>query len=208
MKIVGWFAYGLAATLFATSLQAQSTQPASPGKTQNACTSGASASCAGDITDEITPLENEQSDLALNLAHSLAREKKFREALQAYQEFVKVFSASPRLREARESMARLYERRQRYDLAIRQYETLYRELGVSALGLLYHLEAARLFELSGDETAAVYIYKELNQIDPASEAATKARTRMEALNLIQKTGDYGVAKDATPAKETALTEIK
>jgi TolA-binding protein len=153
------------------------------------------------MVDEMTPLESEQADLAIQLAHSLAREKKFREALQAYQEFVKVFSMSPRLREARESMARIYERRQRYDLAIRQYETLYRELGVGALGLLYHLEAARLHELSGDEAAAVAIYKELNQIDPGSEAATKARTRMEALNLMQKTGDY-------ISKETTATEAK
>ena len=107
---------------------------------------------------------------------------------------------SPRLREARESMARIYERRQRYDLAIRQYEALYREQGVGAMGLLYHLEAARLHELSGDEAAAVNSYKELNQIDPGSEAAAKARTRMEALNLMQKTGDY-VTKD-TGATET------
>lgn len=153
------------------------------------------------MTDEMTPLENEQADLALNLAHSLAREKKFREALQAYHEFVKVFPMSARLREARESIARIYERRQRYDLAIRQYNALYREQGVGALGLLYHLEAARLHELSGDEDAAVRIYKEINQIDPGSEAANKARTRMEALNLMQKTGDY-------ISKETPVTEVK
>ena len=114
---------------------------------------------------------------------------------------VKVFPASARLREARESMARIYERRQRYDLAIRQYETLYRELGIGALGLLYHLEAARLYEVSGDEAAAVAIYKELNQIDPGSEAANKARVRMEALNLMQKSGDY-------ISKEAASTEAK
>jgi TolA-binding protein len=143
------------------------------------------------MVDEMSPLELEQADLAINLAHSLAREKKFREALQAYQEFAKVFPMSPRLREARESMARIYERRQRYDLAINQYEKLYREQGVSALGLLYHLEAARLYEVAGDEDAAVRIYKELNQIDPGSEAANKARVRMEALNLLQKSGDYG-----------------
>ncbi len=151
-----------------------------------------------DMADAVTPLEAEQADLTINLAHSLAREKKLREALETYQEFVRLHPLNPRVREARESMARIYEKRQRYDRAIQQYEALYRELGVSPLGLAYHLEAARLYEISGDETAAVNIYKELNQIDPGSDAAGRARARMEALNLLQKTGDYGT-KPAEPA---------
>src|SRR5688572_17003554 len=60
-----------------------------------------------EMTDAITPMENEQADLAINLAHSLAREKRYREALQAYQEFARVFGHTPRLREARENMARI-----------------------------------------------------------------------------------------------------
>lgn len=163
---------------------------------------------AVDMVDTVTPLELEQADLTINLAHSLAREKKLREALETYQEFVRLYPMSPRLREARESMARIYEKRQRYDKAIQQYEALYRELGVSPLGLAYHLEAARLYEIAGDEAAAVSIYKELNQIDPGSEAAGRARTRMEALNLLQKTGDYGT-KPAEPAPATSGSpEIK
>lgn len=149
-----------------------------------------SQSPAVDMVDGVTPLELEQADLTINLAHSLAREKKVREALETYQEFVRLYPMSPRLREARESMARIYEKRQRYDKAIQQYDALYRELGVSPLGLAYRLEAARLHEIAGDEAAAVNIYKELNQIDPGSDAAGRARTRMEALHLLQKTGDY------------------
>lgn len=147
------------------------------------------------MVEPVTQLEAEQADLAIQLAHSLAREKRYSEALQAYQEFVRVFAMSPRRREARESMARIYERRQRYDRAIEQYEALYRELGISQLGLAYHLEAARLHELAGQEDAAVNIYKELNSLDPGSEAASKARTRMEALNLLQKSGDYSAVQN-------------
>jgi TolA-binding protein len=202
----GWIFAGTALLIFAPSLAAQNAanRPAAPERGGSACADGKTPCQPVAMTDEMTPLENEQADLALNLAHSLAREKKFREALQAYQEFVKVFAMSPRLSEARESMARIYERRQRYDLAIGQYDALYRELGVSALGLGYRLEAARLRELAGDENAAVAIYKELNQIDPGSEAAAKARARMEALHLMQKTGDY-VSKEptATEAKKPA-----
>jgi TolA-binding protein len=155
------------------------------------------------MVDPLTPLELEQANLAFDLANSLAKEKKYREALQSYEEFIRIFPQSPKLREARESMARIYERRQRYDRAIDQYETLYRELGVSPLGLAYHLEAARLNELSGNENEAVRIYKELNQIDPGSEAAQKARRRMEALNLMQKTGDYpqSTTETQTPADQ-------
>ena len=167
-----------------------------------------SQSPAVDMADAVTPLEAEQADLTINLAHSLAREKKLREALETYQEFVRLYPMSPRLREARESMARIYEKRQRYEKAIQQYEALYRELGVSPLGLAYHLEAARLYEIAGDEAAAVNIYKELNQIDPGSEAAGKARTRMEALNLLQKTGDYGTKPAEQAAAPTAATEVK
>lgn len=144
------------------------------------------------MVDPVGPLENEQADLQINLANSLAKEKRFSEALQAYQEFIQVFTLNPRVREARENMARIYERRQRYDRAIEQYESLYRALGISQPGLLYRLEAARLYEISGNEESAVSIYKELNQLDPGSEAAMKARTRMEALNLVQKSGDYPV----------------
>ena len=142
-----------------------------------------------DMTDAVGPLEQEQADLSINLAHSLAREKRYGEALQAYSEFLRVFPVNPRSREARESMARIYEKRQRYDLAIRQYDALYRELGISQQGLAYRLEAARLQEMSGDETAAAAIYREINQLDPGSEAGIKARTRMEALNLMQKTAN-------------------
>ncbi len=163
---------------------------------------------AVDMADSLTPLEAEQADLTISLAHSLAREKRLREALETYQEFVRLYPLSPRLREARESLARIYEKRQRYDKAIRQYEALYRELGVSPLGLAYHLEAARLYEIAGDEAAAVNIYKELNQIDPGSDAAGRARTRMEALNLLQKTGDYGTRPaERTPAT-SGNTEVK
>lgn len=158
---------------------------------------------AVDMTDSVSPLENDQADLALNLAHSLAREKRYREALQAYQEYLRVFPMNQRKREARESIARIYEKRQRYDLAIGQYEALYRELGISPLGMAYHLEAARLHELAGDETAAVNIYRELNQIDPGSEAAARARLRMEALNLLQKSGenDAGQLVKSSPQNE-------
>jgi TolA-binding protein len=155
-----------------------------------------------DMTDAVGPLEHEQADLAINLAHSLAREKRYAEALQAYSEFLRIFPASLRRREARESMARIYEKRQRYDLAIRQYDTLYRELGITQQGLAYRLEAARLQEMSGDEAAAAAIYREINQLDPGSEAAAKARSRMEALNLIQKTtnpGEESIRKEL-PAK--------
>ena len=161
-----------------------------------------------DMADAVTPLELEQADLTINLAHSLAREKKLREALETYQEFVRLYPMSPRAREARESMARIYEKRQRYEKAIQQYEALYRELGVSPLGLAYHLEAARLYEIAGDEAAAVSIYKELNQIDPGSDAAGRARTRMEALNLLQKTGDYGMKPAEQAPVPSGNTEIK
>lgn len=194
MKRVGLPLLLAAAFVFASATHAQ-----------NNATPPANQQHPVSMVDEMTPLENEQADLSINLAHSLAREKKFREALQAYQEFVKVFPMSSRMREARESMARIYERRQRYDLAIRQYEALYRELGIGALGLLYHLEAARLYEVSGDEAAAVAIYKELNQIDPGSEAANKARVRMEALNLMQKSGDYISKETAPPETKKADT---
>lgn len=142
-----------------------------------------------DMTDAVGPLEQEQADLSISLAHSLAREKRYAEALQAYNEFLRVFPANLRSREARENMARIYEKRQRYDLAIRQYDALYRELGISQQGLAYRLETARLQEMSGDETAAAAIYREINQLDPGSEAGAKARTRMEALNLMQKTAN-------------------
>lgn len=145
------------------------------------------AAQAVDMIDTVGALEHEQADLAVNLAHSLAREKRYSEALQAYNEFLRVFPASLRSREVRESMARIYEKRQRYDLAIRQYDALYRELGISQQGLAYRLEAARLKEMSGDESAAAAIYREINQLDPGSEAGMKARTQMEALNLMQKT---------------------
>lgn len=162
------------------------------------CGGGAGTLCPPvEMTDAVTQLEAEQADLTLNLAHSLAKEKRYREALEGYQEFVRLFPHSARLREARENMARIYERRQRYDKAIDQYEALYRELGVSPLGLAYHLEAARLHEIAGDETAAVNIYKELNQIDPGSDAAARARTRMEALHLLQKAGGNSMV-EATP----------
>ncbi len=144
---------------------------------------------AVEMIDAVQALEQEQADLAINLAHSLAREKRYSEALQAYSEFIRIFPANLRSREARESMARIYEKRQRYDLAIRQYDALYRELGISQQGLLYRLEAARLQEMSGDEAAAAAIYREINQLDPGSEAGMKARTRMEALNLMQKTAN-------------------
>lgn len=152
-----------------------------------------------DMVDSVTQLENDQADLALNLANSLAKEKRHSEALQSYHEFLRIFPASMRRREARENMARIYERRQRFDRAIEQYEALYRELGISPLGLSYHLEAARLHELAGQEMAAVNIYKELNSLDPGSEAAGKARTRMEALNLLQKAGDQ--LENNSPQKE-------
>lgn len=139
-----------------------------------------------EMTDSISVLENEQAELALNLAHSLAKEKRYGEALQAYQEFLRTFPLHARAREARENVARIYEKRQRYELAIRQYDALYRELGTSQLGLLYRLEAARLYELTGDDNAAAAIYRELNQLDPGSDAAAKARSRLEALNLLQK----------------------
>lgn len=142
---------------------------------------------AVEMTDAVGTLEKEQADLAIQLAHSLAREKRYAEALQAYGEFLRIFPANLRSREARESMARIYEKRQRYDLAIKQYDALYRELGVSQQGLAYRLETARLQEISGDEPAAAAIYREINQLDAGSEAASKARTRMEALNLMQKT---------------------
>ncbi|MFZ5630733.1 MAG: tetratricopeptide repeat protein [Spirochaetota bacterium] len=142
-----------------------------------------------EMTDAVGPLEQEQADLAISLAHSLAREKRYSEALQAYNEFLRVFHGNLRSREARESMARIYEKRQRYDLAIRQYDALYRELGISQLGLAYRLETARLQEMSGDEAAAAAIYREINQLDPGSDAGAKARTRMEALNLMQKTAN-------------------
>lgn len=151
-----------------------------------------------EMAEPVAQLETEQADLAIQLANSLAREKRYSEALQAYQEFVRVFAFSSRKREARENMARIYERRQRYDRAIEQYEALYRELGISQLGLAYHLEAARLYELAGQEEAAVNIYKELNSLDPGSEAAMKARMRMEALNLLQKSGDYSSVSNPTP----------
>lgn len=147
------------------------------------------------MVDTPTPLELEQADLAINLAHSLAREKKFRAALQEYREFVRVFSHSPRVREAHENMARIYEREQRFDLAIREYETLYRILSVSPLGLLYHLEAARLHEIEGNIDTALAIYKELNRIDSGSDAARKARVRMENLSLMQKVGDQKKTSD-------------
>jgi len=142
-----------------------------------------------EMTDAVNQLEQEQADLAINLAHSLAREKRYAEALQAYQEFLRVFPASLRRREARESIARIYEKRQRYDLAIRQYDALYRELGISQQGLAFRLEAARLQEISGNEAAAAAIYREINELDPGSEAGQKARTRMETLNLMQKTAN-------------------
>ncbi len=164
---------------------------AANGKSQFECAGGATTPCHPvEMTDAITPLEQEQGDLAVSLAHSLAREKKYSEALQSYREFVRVFPSHLRVREARENMARVYEKRQRYDLAAAQYEELYRTLGVSALGLAYHLEAARLYELQGEEESAVRIYQELNALDANSETAKRARERMEALNLVQKSGDY------------------
>lgn len=155
------------------------------------CAGGPTESCHPvEMTDTVTPLEQQQGDLAVNLAHSLAKEKRYNEALQTYREFVRVFPWHIRVREARENMARIYEKRQRFDLAAKQYEELYRALGVSQLGLAYNLEAARLHELQGEEERAVRIYKELNAIDPNSEAAKRARERMESLNLVQKSGDY------------------
>jgi len=165
-----------------------------------------SAADTVEMTDAITKLESEQGDLQLELANSLAREKRYGEALQAYEEFTRTFNQSPRVREARENMARIYEKRQRYDRAIDQYEWLYRALGVSQPGLAYHLEAARLSEISGHEERAVAIYKELNQIDPGSEAAAKARSRMEALNLMQKTGDWQGASSAQSVKSSPQKE--
>jgi TolA-binding protein len=159
--------------------------------TQFTCAGGTPETCHPvAMTDAVTPLEQQQGDLAVNLAHSLAKEKKYGEALQTYREFVRVFPWHIRVREARENMARIYEKRQRFDLAAKQYEELYRSLGVSQLGLAYNLEAARLHELQGEEDRAVKIYKELNAIDPNSEAAKRARERMESLNLVQKSGDY------------------
>lgn len=173
------------------SAQATTAPAAVAGKTQFECAGGTSAPCHPvEMTDAVTPLEQEQGDLAVNLAHSLAREKKYSEALQGYREFVRVFPWHVRVREARENMARIYEKRQRYDLAAAQYEELYRTLGVSALGLAYHLEAARLFELQGEEESAVRIYQELNALDANSDTAKRARERMEALNLVQKSGDF------------------
>jgi len=174
---------------------------ATPAAGKETCAGGPSVACSAvDMTDAVTPLETEQADHTINLANSLAKEKRYREALETYQEFVRVFPLSPRVREARENMARIYERRQRYDRAIVQYEALYRELGISQVGLLYHLEAARLHEIAGNEEAAVNIYKEINQIDPGSEAAAKARTRMDALNLMQKTGDAKTPAPEQPGK--------
>jgi TolA-binding protein len=166
------FALAYLANFFLTPLAAQS-----------------AAAQSVEMTDAVNPLEQEQADLAINLAHSLAREKRYAEALQAYQEFLRVFPASLRRREARESIARIYEKRQRYDLAIRQYDALYRELGISQQGLAFRLEAARLQEMSGNEAAAAAIYREINELDPGSEAGQKARTRMETLNLMQKTAN-------------------
>lgn len=180
----------------ALSAQAGKDNNATPQPKESNCGAGYGAPCGPvEMADSITPLENEQADITLNLAHSLAREKRVREALETYQEFVRLYPMSPRLREARESMARIYEKRQRYEKAIQQYAALYRELGISQPGLNYHLEEARLHEIIGNETMAVNIYKEINQIDPGSEAAARARTRMEALNLLQKTGDYGKTKE-------------
>lgn len=147
------------------------------------------ARSAVSMVDAMTALEVEQANLALNLAHSLAKEKRYSEAVEAYQEFLRVFSQSPRRLEARENLALIFEKRQRYDFAIAQYEALYRELGISPAALLYHLEAARLYELTGETDRAVGIYKELNQIDPNSRAASVARERMQALNLMQKSGE-------------------
>jgi len=179
---VAWLA--LAGMPFAQATPAANTAPFT-------CAGGATEPCHPvEMTDAATALEQQQGDLAVNLGHSLAREKRYGEALQTYKEFVRVFPWHVRVREARENMARIYEKRQRYDLAARQYEELYRTLGVSQLGLAYNLEAARLHELQGEEERAVRIYKELNALDPNSEAAKRARERMESLNLAQKSGDY------------------
>ena len=190
---VAWVALGSMAFAQATNSGNQS---------QFTCAGGATETCHPvEMTDAITPLEQQQGDLAVNLAHSLAKEKRYGEALQTYREFVRVFPWHVRVREARENMARIYEKRQRYDLAARQYEELYRTLGVSQLGLAYNLEAARLHELQGHEDTAVRIYKELNAIDPNSETAKRARERMEALNLVQKSGDYLKRETASDQSE-------
>lgn len=159
-----------------------------------------------EMTDSIGPLEQQQAELALDLAHSLAKEKRYAEALQAYREFLRTFPSHARGREARESIARIYEKRQRYDLALQQYDALYRELGISQLGLAYRLEAARLYELAGDDAAAAAIYRELNQLDPGSEAAAKARLRLEALNLLQKAANPESENNSTapPASSSVL----
>jgi len=156
-----------------------------------------------EMVDAVTPLEQEQGELAINLANSLAKEKRYAEATAAYKEFLRVFPQNLRRREARENLARIYEKRQRYDLAIRQYEAQYREMGISPLALLYHLESARLYEVTGDEQSAVAIYKEINQIDPASDAAAKARLRIEAINLLQKAGESALQPQATNQSQSA-----
>ncbi|MCX7634060.1 MAG: tetratricopeptide repeat protein [Turneriella sp.] len=135
------------------------------------------------MVDPVTPLEEEQATLLLNMAHSLAREKRYQEAKERYREFLALHPKSTRRHEARSNLARIYEKEQRYDKAIAQYLALYRELGITPLGLLYYLEAARLSEMSGDDEAALRIYREIHAIDPNSEAAARARVRLEALQL-------------------------
>lgn len=167
------------------------------------CAVSALSAQSVEMVDAVTPLEQEQGELAINLANSLAKEKRYVEATQAYKEFLRIFPQNLRRREARENLARIYEKRQRYDLAIRQYEAQYRELGVSPLALLYHLESARLYEVTGDEQSAVAIYKEINRLDPASDAAAKARLRIEAINLLQKAGESTIRPGASTQEQSA-----
>ena len=88
---------------------------------QFTCAGGATETCHPvEMTDAVTPLEQQQGDLAVNLAHSLAREKRYGEALQTYREFVRVIPWHMRVREARENKALIYEKRQRDHLPARQ----------------------------------------------------------------------------------------
>ena len=157
------------------------------------------------LVDEVTPQEISQADLLINLAQSLSREKRYNEAAREFKKFIRMYSWSPRMREARVELARIYERHQRFDLAADQYATLYTELGSGALGMNYYLESARLHEIMGNIDTAIQTYREINQLDPSSLAASKARERLKAISTLQKTGDTSASENTqgqtTPASK-------
>ncbi len=125
-----------------------------------------------------------QVELRLQLANSLFNENRNDEALNLYLDFVELYPESPLRITALANSAVIYERKQRFMLAVAQYQKLQNALGNSARGLAYYFEQGRLYEKVGLDDKARVVYERIIAANANGPLARKARGRLALLNLL------------------------